>query len=114
MSLQKFELGQKVWAFKQQGDTLKKAFGIIQSAEIDDSGFIFYKVSLLVQTKDGIQVTSITANHASIALSEEEIDKMIQTYHEFQEEQKKQFETIFGGSEFPRDYIEKELTKGGK
>ena len=109
---QKFELGQKVWAFKQQGDTLKKAFGIVQSAEIDNSGFIFYKIALLVKTKDGIQVSSINANHASIASSEVEIDKMIETYHAFQEEQKKQFEKTFGGSEFAKNYIEQALTEG--
>lgn len=114
MTKQKFELGQKVWAFKQQGSTLKKAPGVIQSAKIDASGFIFYEVAVLVQTKEGIQVSAITANHASIALSEVEIDKMIETYHKFQETQKKEFEEIFGGAEFAPDYIPTTLTKGGE
>ena len=109
---QKFELGQKVWAFKQQGKELKKVLGIVQCAKIDASGFIFYEISTLVQTKEGISVGSITANHASIALSEPEIDTMIATYHKFQEEQKKKFEDIFGGSEFEPDYVTKQLTEG--
>lgn len=109
---QKFELGQKVWAFKQQGKELKKVFGIVESAQIDASGFVFYKISTLVQTKDGINVGSITANHASIALTESDIDTMIETYHKFQEEQKIAFEKTFGGNEFEPNYIETELTKG--
>ena len=40
---QKFNLGDTVWAFKQQGKELKKAYGVVQSAEIDASGFVFYK-----------------------------------------------------------------------
>lgn len=109
---QKFELGQKVWAFKQQGKELKKVFGIVESAQIDASGFVFYKISTLVQTKEGISVGSITANHASIATTESEINEMIETYHKFQEEQKAQFNKIFGGNEFEPNYIETELTKG--
>ena len=52
------------------------------------------------------------ANHASIATSEEEIDKMIAVYHQFQEEQKKAFEETFGGNEFEPDYIATTLTQG--
>lgn len=109
---QKFELGQKVWGFKQQGKELKKAFGIIESVEIDASGFVFYKIATLVKTKEGVSVGSIMVNHASIATSEEEIDKMIATYHAFQEEQKKLFESTFGGNEFEPDFIAKALTQG--
>lgn len=109
---QKFELGTKVWAFKQQGKELKKVFGVVQSAEIDASGFVFYKISTLVKTKEGVSVGSITANHASIALTEEEINAMIDTYHKFQAEQKKAFEATFGGNEFEPDFIEKTLTQG--
>lgn len=109
---QKFNLGDTVWAFKQQGKELKKAYGVVQSAEIDDSGFIFYKVSTLVQTKEGIAVSSITVNHASIAHTEEEINKMIETYHTFQENQKKIFEETFGGNEFEPGFIEKILKQG--
>lgn len=109
---QKFELGQKVWAFKQQGKELKKVFGVVESAQIDASGFVFYKIATLVQTKEGINVGSIMANHASIATSEEEIDKMIAVYHQFQEEQKKAFEETFGGNEFEPDYIATTLTQG--
>lgn len=109
---QKFNLGDAVWAFKQQGKDLKKAYGVVQSAEIDESGFVFYKVSTLVKTKDGISVGSITVNHASIAYTEEEIDKMISTYHTFQENQKKVFEETFGGNEFEPGFIEKTLKQG--
>lgn len=110
--LQKFALGAKVWGFKQQGKELKKVFGIVESAQIDASGFVFYKIATLVQTKEGVSVGSITANHASIASTEEEIDAMIKTYHEFQEEQRKKFNETFGGNEFEPNYIETELTKG--
>lgn len=109
---QKFNLGDKVWAFKQQGKELKKAYGVVQSAEIDDSGFVFYKVSTLVKTKEGISIGSITVNHASIAYTEEEINKMIDTYHTFQENQKKVFEKTFGGNEFEPGFIEKILKEG--
>lgn len=110
--MQKFKLGDAVWAFKQQGKELKKAYGVVKSAEIDDSGFIFYEVSTLVKTKEGIGISSITVNHASIAYTEEEIDKMINTYHVFQENQKKVFEETFGGNEFEPDFIEKTLKQG--
>lgn len=109
---QTFELGQKVWAFKQQGKELKKVFGVVESAQIDASGFIFYDIATLVQTKEGISVCKITANHASIALTEEEINNMIEIYHKFQEEQKKAFEATFGGNEFEPNYVETLLTKG--
>ena len=109
---QKFELGQKVWAFKQQGKELKKVLGVVESAQIDQSGFVFYKIATLVQTKEGVNVGSITANHASIATTEAEIDAMIETYHKFQEEQKKAFEETFGGNEFEPDFIAKSLTEG--
>lgn len=109
---QTFELGQKVWGFKQQGKDLKKVFGVVQSAKIDASGFIFYEIATLVQTKEGVSVGAITANHASIATTEEEIDKMIETYHKFQTEQKKAFEETFGGNEFEPNFIETTLTQG--
>lgn len=109
---QKFELGQKVWAFKQVAKELKKAFGIIQTAELDASGFIFYKVAVLQKTPEGVKVGNITVNHASVATTEKEIDEMMATYHKFQEEQKELFNKTFGGNEFEPNYIETELTKG--
>ena len=105
---QKFELGTKVWAFKQQGKDLVKSFGVIQSAEIDASGFLFYKVAIVV----GNEVKSIMANHASIALSETEIDKKMALYHDFQEQQRKLFEERIGYPEFTPGYIEKSLAEG--
>lgn len=108
MHLQKFELGQKVWAFKQQGKELVKSFGVIQAAEIDQSGFVFYKVAVIA----GDEIKPVMANHASIALSEPEIDKKIALYHEFQEQQKALFEERIGKPEFAPDYIAKQFTKG--
>lgn len=110
---QKYELGTKVWAFKQQGKDLVKSFGVIQSAEIDGSGFIFYNIAILTPAKDGsITVAKIMANHASIALTEPEIDVKIAEYHKFQEEQKKLFEEKIGAPEFAPDYIQEKLAEG--
>ena len=36
---QVYELGQKVWAFKQQGDGFVKTCGIVVLAEINSSGY---------------------------------------------------------------------------
>lgn len=105
---QKFELGQKIWAFKQQGKDLVKWEGVIQSAEIDASGFIFYKVAVADEGK----INFIMANHASMALTEEEIDEKMAFYHEFQEQQKKLFEEKIGAPEFMPEYIAHELDKG--
>lgn len=105
---QKFELGQKVWAFKQQGKDLIKLSGIIQAAEIDQSGFVFYKVAVVA----GEEIKPIMANHASVALTETEIDDKIKLYHEFQEQQKKLFEERIGCPEFEPDYVTKQLTEG--
>lgn len=105
---QKFELGTKVWCFKQQGKDLVKMFGIVQCAEIDASGFIFYKIAIL----NGDEVKQVMANHASIALLEPEIEEKMELYQEFQAQQKALFEERIGKPEFFPDYIEKELTKG--
>lgn len=98
---QKFNLGDTVWAFKQQGRELVKWAGVIQSAEIDASGFIFYKVAV----KEADKVNFIMANHASIALTEQEIDEKMAFYHEFQEQQRKLFEEKIGAPEFIPEYI---------
>ena len=103
--LQKYELGTKVWCFKQQGKELIKMAGVIQCAEIDGSGFVFYKVAFI----SGDEVKSVMANHASIALSETELNKKMELYHEFQEQQKALFEERIGKPEFTPDYIAKAL-----
>ena len=108
MAKQQYELGTKVWVFKQQGKDLVKSFGVIQSAEIDSSGFLFYKVAIVV----GNEVKSIMANHASIAASEEEIDKKMALYHDFQEQQKALFEERIGAPEFTPGYVELKLAEG--
>lgn len=104
---QKFELGQKVWAFKQQGKELVKMTGVIQSAEIDASGYVFYKVAVL----NGDEVKQVMANHASVALSEQELDEKMELYQEFQAQQKALFEERIGKPEFFPNFIEKNLTK---
>jgi hypothetical protein len=103
--LQKYELGTKVWCFKQQGKDLLKMNGVIQCAEIDGSGFVFYKIAILA----GDEIKSIMANHASIAVSEVELDKKMALYHEFQEQQKALFEERIGKPEFTPNYIESKL-----
>ena len=108
MAKQQYELGTKVWAFKQQGKDLIKSFGVIQSAEIDGSGFVFYKVAIVSDN----EVKTIMANHASIAMSEAEIDKKMALYHEFQEQQKALFEERIGAPEFTPGYVEQKLAEG--
>lgn len=114
MAKQQYELGTKVWAFKQYGQKkeLFKAFGVIRSAEIDPTGYVFYNISTLQQTKEGIKQVDILANHASIAMSEAEIDKKMALYHEFQEQQKALFEDRIGAPEFTPGYVEQKLTEG--
>lgn len=110
---QKFQLGDAVWAYKQQSkEQLVKVHGIVQSVEIDPSGFIFYKVVTLQQTKEGLKPVSIMANHASMALLEPEIDTMIETYKKFQEEQREKFNATFGANEFEPNFVDNELMKG--
>ncbi len=110
---QQFELGQEVWAFKQQGESLVKAHGIVQQAEIDKSGYLFYKVATAKKDEHGNIVPMIlTANHASLAETEAELDKKIETYAKFQAEQKTKFEEQFGKPEFEPNEIENRL--GGK
>lgn len=110
--MQKYELGQTVWCFKQQGRELVKAFGVIQQVELDKSGYIFYKI-LTGKVVDGeLQTTLITANHASLAASEAELDVKITEYSAFQNEQKKVFEEKFGKPEFEPDILEIKLAKG--
>jgi len=110
---QLYGLGQKVWAFKQAGsrEKLQKKYGIVQSIELDDSGFIFYKIAVTVKTPEGIKVSSIMANNASVSLTEEDIEKKIKAYHDFQEEQKKVFEERFGAPDFGQNYINDTLVE---
>lgn len=113
MCLQKFELGQIVWAFKQQGQAIVKACGIIQQAEIDKSGYVFYKVATgKLDEKGQLQTALLTANHASLAATEAEIDAKIAEYASFQDAQKKVFEEKFGVPEFEPDEIETRLKQG--
>ena len=90
----------------QAGKSLVKWVGIIQCAEIDASGFVFYKVAV----KEADKINFIMANHASIALTEEEIDAKMAFYHEFQEQQRKLFEEKIGAPEFAPEYIANTLS----
>lgn len=111
--MQKYSLGQKVWAFKQQGQALVKAFGVIQQVELDKSGYIFYKVLTgKMDEKGQLQTALLTANHASLAETEAELDVKIAEYATFQEAQKKVFEEKFGKPEFAPDAVEALLAEG--
>ena len=113
MSLQQFELGQAVWAFKQQGQSLVKVHGIVQQVELDKSGYIFYKVASAKKGANGeLETFIITANHASLAATEAELDVKVEKYSKFQEEQKKVFEEKFGTPEFESDEIDTRLQGG--
>ena len=113
MSLQQYELGQAVWAFKQQGQSLVKVHGIVQQAELDKSGYIFYKVASAKKGADGkLETFVITANHASLAATEEELNVKVENYNTFQNEQRKVFEEKFGKPEFEPDEIDMRLQKG--
>lgn len=107
--LQKYELGTKVWCFKQQGQGIVKAFGIVQAVELDKSGYFFYKIMTGKMVNGEFQTTLITANHASLAHTESELDEKIEKYTQFQNEQKKKFEDNFGVPEFTPDYVESTL-----
>lgn len=106
---QQYNLGDKVFAFKQQGQGIVKAFGIVQAVELDKSGYIFYKIMTGKMVNGEFQTTLITANHASLAHSEPELDIKIEKYTQFQNEQKKKFEDNFGVPEFTPDYVESTL-----
>lgn len=96
-----YELGQVVWAFKQQGENFVKTSGIVRQAEINKSGYVQYQIESLVSG----QTVHILANHASMACTEEEIDIKIKKYHDWSEAQKLEYEKIFGCPEFNNEII---------
>lgn len=101
MSLQIYELGQKVWAFKQQGDGFVKTSGVIVLAEINTSGYIQYKIKCMTELPTGeLKDYTILANHASLANTEAEIDAKIKKYNDWSDAQKKDYEEIFGAPEY--------------
>lgn len=116
--MQKYKLGQKVWAFKQQGDDFVKTSGVIQMAEINKSGYIQYEISACNILPTGeVKEFKILANHASMAETEPEIDEKIKKYHEWAEAQKEDYNNTFGAPEFnpqdiARDIAELAKTRG--
>ena len=97
MSKQKYELGQKLFVFRTQKGEVSKAAGIIHLAEINSSGYIQYSVRVF--KADGTPDTWLV-NHASMATTEEELQKKIDTYVKFNADQKAKYVELFGAPEF--------------
>ena len=117
MSLQQYELGQKVWAFKQEGDDkFVKTSGVIKMAEINKSGYVQYQILSFVldpMTQKPKDYT-ILANHASLAATEEEIDAKIKKYFDWAEKQKKEYEENFGTPEFDKNQLTQDAAEMAK
>lgn len=98
---QKYELGQKVYVFRANKGELHAARGIVHVAEVDKSGYILYTIQVEVGPD---QKDTWRANHASIALSEEELKVKMDAYEKFNQEQKEKYNKIFGSPDFnPED-----------
>lgn len=105
---QVYELGQKVWAFKQEGEGFVKTSGVIRMAEINKSGYVQYQIKCMAELPTGeLKEYTILANHASMACTEEEIDIKIKKYHDWSEAQKVDYEKVFGVPEFDVKEINK-------
>lgn len=110
MTKQKFELGQKVWAFKQEGEGFVKAFGVVRMVEINKSGYIQYQIKCFTKTITGEEKEyTILANHASMACTESELEQKIKKYYEWSEAQKKDYEENFGAPEFDVNTLDEEI-----
>lgn len=96
-----YQLGQLVWAFKQEGDNFVKTSGFVRMVEINKSGYTQYQIKCFADLPTGeVKEYTILANHASMACTETEIDAKIKKYYEWSEAQKKDYENIFGSPEF--------------
>ena len=105
-----YELGQVVWAFKQQGDDFVKTSGVIRMAEINTSGYVQYQIKCMSILPNGDKKDyTILANHASLASTEAEIDEKIKKYNDWAEAQKKDYESNFGAPEFDLAVIDNEI-----
>jgi len=96
MSKQQYELGQEVFVFRAQKGEITLGKGIIHLAEINTSGYIQYSVKVFLADK----IDTWIVNHASVALTEEEIKKKADTYKQFNAEQKAKYTELFGAPEF--------------
>lgn len=107
-----YELGETVWAFKQEGDNFVKTSGIIRMAEINKSGYVQYQVKAcsILPTGEAKEFT-ILANHASLARTEEEINAKIKKYYDWSEAQKKDYNETFGAAEYDVKEIEERAAK---
>jgi hypothetical protein len=94
---QQYELGQEVFVFRTVKGEVSAGKGVIHLAEINTSGYVQYsvKVTKADGSKDTWQV-----NHASMATSEEDLKKKIDTYVRFNDEQKAKYVELFGAPEF--------------
>ena len=99
---QQYELGQEVFVFRTLKGEITAGKGIIHLAEINTSGYVQYSVK--VTKADGAKDTWIV-NHASIALTEEDLKSKIDTYAKFNEEQKAKYVELFGAPEFNPEKI---------
>lgn len=99
---QQYELGQVVYVFRTLKGEVAAAKGIIHLAEINTSGYVQYSVK--VTKTDGTKDTWLV-NHASIALTEEDLKEKIETYVKFNEEQKAKYIELFGAPEFNAEEI---------
>lgn len=98
---QQYNLGDKVFAFKQQGDGFVKACGVIVKAEINTGGYIQYEIKCQTKLPNGdLKDYTIYANHASMAGSETEIDAKIKKYKDWSDAQKIDYEQNFGVPEY--------------
>lgn len=109
---QQFELGTLVWAFKHDGDKFLKATGVVKLAEINKSGYVQYQISTQATLPTGeVKEIPILANHASMALTESEIDAKIKQYHDWLEENKASYEKVFGAPEYDPKELDKKIAE---
>ena len=101
--MQKYELGQEVFVFRTQKGEVSAGKGIIHLAEINTAGYVQY--SIKVTKADGTKDTWL-ANHASIALSEEELKTKMDTYIKFNADQKAKYVELFGAPEYDLEKLE--------
>jgi len=95
--MQKYELGQEVFVFRAIKGELHATKGIVHVAEVDKSGYILYTIQVQLGPDT---VDTWRANHASIALSEEELKEKMDKYEQFNAEQKEKYEELFGKPDF--------------
>lgn len=99
---QQYELGQQVYVFKTLKGDVACGRGVIHLAEINTAGYVQYSVK--VEKADGTK-DSWLVNHASIAVTEEELKEKVNKYEQFNAEQKAKYIELFGAPEFNPEEI---------